>query len=68
MATCELLRVSVRHDLNDSGEPRWFVTPYYRRQGIVMSVLDDRGWPTEAEARSDAHRFLNSSRKGPHDP
>lgn len=63
-SSCTLLRVSVYPDVNDSGEQRWFVTPYYRRDGVVMSVPDDRGWPTQEEARADADRLLNSNRRG----
>jgi len=52
---CFLIAVEVTQD-----EPggSWFVTPYYKREIAgrteIVSVPDDRGWDTFAEAQAEA--------------
>jgi hypothetical protein len=52
----ELLRVEIHADTID-GHRRYCVTPYYRFRGRVVSVPDDRGWATVAEAEAGADRI-----------
>ena len=50
---CQLLKIEITRDINNRGERAWLVTPVYRRHGHLISIPDDRGWPTKAEALED---------------
>lgn len=50
-----LLRIMVERGLNECGQWRYLVTPIYRLpSGTVVSVPDDKGWPTRQEAMAEA--------------
>lgn len=53
----QLIRATFLWDENEYGEMAWTVTPYYRihrHGGRVVSVPDNKGWPTLSEARDFA--------------
>lgn len=56
--TTELLRVEIDRERNEFGEMAFTVTPFYRVHGRVVSVPDSRGWPTLAEAETEADRLI----------
>jgi hypothetical protein len=49
--------VEVYQDTDADGAPRYFVTPWYRRDAQVLTVPDDHGGPTLAEAMAHARRY-----------
>lgn len=63
MPNVTLIRVDVRRDENEYGELAWLVTPLYDHNGRPMTVPDDKGWPTEAEAIIEAGRIRDRRRK-----
>ena len=56
--SCELLRVEIDREVNEYGEMSFTVTPFYRRNGRVVSVPDTKGWPTLAEAEAEADEIV----------
>lgn len=57
-----LIAVEVTRDYNADGQRKWLVTPVYTRLGRTVTIPDDRGWDTAAEAFSEAEQIRQSAK------
>lgn len=56
---CVLVRVSINHDVNERGEMVYLVDATYMLAGRLVTVPDDKGWPTMAEAQAERSRIID---------
>jgi len=62
----KLLGVKITKDTNEHGEERHYVTPTYNRGGIMMTVPDDKGFATRAEAEAHEQHIRKRAKMGVH--